>query len=615
MNTRDSINPFKDDMTGRLLLGRYRILRRLATGGMGVVYLARSEGAAGFVKPVVVKLILPLLASNQEFSGMFAREARILANMQHPGIVSVIEFAEELDCYIMVLEYVHGFQLAEWKKYLVSKGQVIPTNVVIQVVINVLDALHYAHTLKDHDGELIKIIHRDISPANIMLDLDGHIKLVDFGIAFVSENTEGFKTTNQSFKGKLSYSAPELFSNQKATVRSDVYSCGITLHEILVGKNEYFFRDHASIVNAVLKHVPSSVHLKRDDAPAEIDEVIWKAVAKKPEQRYKSAAEFADALRSISAAPEHQSLATLTELVRHDFSEEMSDFLGVESLRSRGRAWRTPSLIPTLAPPSREKDATSDFRHKSQGGGTDPGDRSGVKTQSVDPPYRPTPMETPAKLSLKDRDQSVLVVDKSSLMPLYLLVGLLFVAIVAVLVVVFLNKPPEQKKPILLVQSPAAGNEASPNHVIASQQNGTTTVETPAPVGADEAPSKTDQDKAAAEKKPSETDSTQKKMKRHKKEADGPDMNALTQAFKKKKGKIQGCFEQYPQAVGTGPKISVLFHLAPSGKVNDVDLSPSGMAASPLGKCLVNVSKSTVFPGQGSDLSFRIPLSAHMVPK
>ena len=121
MNTRDSINPFKDDMTGRLLLGRYRILRRLATGGMGVVYLARSEGAAGFVKPVVVKLILPLLASNQEFSGMFAREARILANMQHPGIVSVIEFAEELDCYIMVLEYVHGFQLAEWKKFLASK--------------------------------------------------------------------------------------------------------------------------------------------------------------------------------------------------------------------------------------------------------------------------------------------------------------------------------------------------------------------------------------------------------------------------------------------------------------------------------------------------------------
>ncbi len=613
MNKRDSINPFKDDMTGRLLLGRYRILRRLATGGMGVVYLARSEGAAGFVKPVVVKLILPLLASNQEFSGMFAREARILANMQHPGIVSVIEFAEELDCYIMVLEYVHGFQLAEWKKFLTSKGAVIPTNVVIQIVINVLDALHYAHTLKDHDGELIKIIHRDISPANIMLDLDGHIKLVDFGIAFVSENTEGFKTTNQSFKGKLSYSAPELFSNQKATVRSDVYSSGITLHEILSGKNEFFFRDHASIVNAVLKHVPSSIHLKREDAPAEIDEVIWKAVAKKPEQRYASAAEFADALRGISTIPEHQSIAALTELVKHDFSEEMSDFLGVESLRSRGRAWRTPSLIPTLAPPSREKDSTSEFRHKSHGGSAD-GESKSSSTQSTAPPYRPTPMETPAKSGLRGKETSLVVVDRSSLLPLYLLVGLLFVAIVVVLVVVFLNKPPDEDTKFLLVQSAVAGNEEVPDNANTPDVNDIKPDEERSPT-TDEAVPKKGQDAPKAEENQSDIDSSKRQTKRRKKESEGPDMVALTRAFKKKKGQIHSCFEQHPQTVGTAPKVAVLFHLAPSGKVNGVDLEPGHIASSALGKCLVTVSKSTVFPGQGEALSFRIPLSAHKVQK
>jgi serine/threonine-protein kinase len=613
MTERDSINPFKDDMTGRLMLGRYRILRRLATGGMGVVYLARSEGAAGFVKPVVIKLILPILASNQEFSGMFAREARILANLQHPGIVSVIEFAEELGCYAMILEYVHGFQLGEWKKYLHSLDRTIPTDVVIQVMINVLDALHYAHTLKNYDGERMRIIHRDISPANIMLDCEGHIKLVDFGIAFVSENTEGFKTTNKSFKGKLSYSAPELFSNQQASVRSDIYSVGVTLHELLRGKNEFFFKDHASIVNAVLKHVPTSIHLYRDDAPDEIDEVIWKAVAKKPAHRFKSTADFASELRRITKTPEHKSLTLLAELVKQDFVDEMAEFLGVESLRARERAWRTPSLIPTIGPPRPTK-----AEKVSQPQLVPPTDTEVVIHDG--PP--PAPMETVNRTPLERRaapepamsqgGKSVMVLDRTSLMPLlYILAAVLLVGVLGGLAFLFLNKRSSEEKRFLLVQSPSDNDDKGQiDEPPPSTSKPQVAVAKP---GADPSPEADPPKEAAAPKENGQNARHQSKRKT--KETNGPDMKALTRAFKKRKGKIQSCFEAHPKDLESSPKMSVFFRVTPSGKVSEVDLAPKELSGTALGKCLTKVSKATTFPPQHEAISFRIPLSASKVKK
>ena len=626
MTTTNTINPFKDDMTGRLLLGRYRVVRRLAAGGMGVVYLARAEGAAGFVKPVVVKLVLPILASSEEFSGMFAREARILANLRHPGIVSIVEFAEEADCNIMVLEYVHGFQLGQWKKYLSSKHREIPTAVAIQIIINVLDALHYAHTLQSPAGDMKQIIHRDISPGNIMIDVDGHVKLVDFGIAFATENTEGYKTTNKSFKGKLSYSAPELFANKKASVQSDIYSAGVTLHEILVGRNEFNFKDHASIVNAVLNHVPSSVHACRNDAPERIDDVIWKALAKKSELRFKTAAEFADALRDITSTPEHKASAMLADIVLTDFGEEMAAFLKVESLVSRERAWRTPSIIPPSTP---TKVIPQPFNIDPDMPMDGPHSFSGIQSSVSNASRSASIPRLPPELATTGAGEQLTPLSRSvdtgvgAIKPLlYVIVILLVLTIGGIGVFLYMTKSvPESGDRFLVVQSSLPegvvpvpvrpGADTAPDTAAKAPETNNTD---PRP-DPDTAAPDTEASAISANETASKDDASPKRRYKgaREKEDGRPDLQELTGAFRKKKPLIHKCFEDHPASVEQSSNVSVLFSVLPSGQVEKVQLSPASLNGTPLGGCLVGVSKSTVFPPQSAPISFRIPLSAKRV--
>ncbi len=593
--SKTSINPFKDDITGRLLLGRYRVVRKLAAGGMGIVYLARLEGAKGFVKPVVVKLVLPILQASDEFSGMFAREANILAQLQHPGIVGIIEFAEEADCNIMVLEYVNGYSIGDWKRFLSSKRRMIPTSVAIQIAINTLDALHYAHTLKNHAGESIGVTHRDISPGNIMLDLEGHIKLVDFGIAFVSEANEGYRTADHSFKGKLAYSAPELFAHGKAGPKSDIYALGVTLHEILVGRNEYNHKEHTKVLHAVLNHVPSSIHAVRDDAPAAIDEVIWKALAKKPEHRFESAADFATALREISTVPEHRSLSTLADLIHTDFGEEMSAFLGMESLASRERAWRFPSIVPktpvnALLP--------QDGRESATVVGAD------VKTRIVSPGGMPVdvvaavPGDAPKKRSAKWVWAAVPAV--------------LIVAAAAVAIMWMRRPPPSDNRHFLLVQSelPEGMTPVVPTPTTqGAEANDTAGTEAKTLPDTGEAPKKDETPKVV------EKPETPKKRTAKKSGAPPDDVTLLTSTFKRRKNEIQSCFEANPADTEKIPTITVMFTVAPSGKVERADLSPSAVTGTPLGRCLLRVSKSTTFHKRADPISFKIPVSARRVSK
>ena len=204
-----------DRMIGQLVLGRYRIVRLLAQGGMGAVYLARVEGAAGFAKPVVVKRILPQLSDSIEDQERFIREAQILSNIRHPGIVNVIDFGKVEGAYLMVLEYVHGYHLGQWMKYVIRTREKMSWDVSVVVMLQVLAALHYAHTHQRSDGSRATIIHGDISPGNILLDVEGNVRLADFGIARIeAEQTTRKASTEGIFRGKLSYAAPELLASE-----------------------------------------------------------------------------------------------------------------------------------------------------------------------------------------------------------------------------------------------------------------------------------------------------------------------------------------------------------------------------------------------------------------
>src|ERR1700689_378094 len=223
-----------DPFVGRKVLGRYRVVRSIGRGGMGLIYLARVEGAAHFVKPAVVKRAAPdLLAKEPSLLQIMGREARIMSHLNHPSIVRVIDFAEEDGAYLLVLDYVSGFHLGQWHRFMRGSGRSFPIDLGIHIVCKVLDALHYAHTTRGPDGTLLGIVHRDVSPGNVLLDVDGSIKLSDFGIARMhSDQTE---TTSQPslLKGKFAYMAPELLSRAVPSPATDLYAAAVVLHELL----------------------------------------------------------------------------------------------------------------------------------------------------------------------------------------------------------------------------------------------------------------------------------------------------------------------------------------------------------------------------------------------
>jgi serine/threonine protein kinase len=319
----------RDEMVGRMVLGRYRIVRRLARGGMGVVYLARSEGAAGFAQPVVIKRIIPDLTGDDQMARMFVREARILSNLRHPNIVQVIEFAEDHDAYVMILEYVHGYHLGRWAKFARKEEGQFSALFAMHVVAKVLDALHHAHTLVKPDGSSYSIVHRDVSPSNVHISVEGQVKLIDFGIARVSRESGEYQTEEISLKGKLPYMAPELFKTGTPSASTDIYACGVMLHELLTGRHEFRGKEMSETVNLVLHHRVSSVSAMRSDVSVRIDDVLRRALAKKPEERFATAEEFASALRAIRGMAESEADALMKERIKRDFQGRLAQEMNV----------------------------------------------------------------------------------------------------------------------------------------------------------------------------------------------------------------------------------------------------------------------------------------------
>lgn len=603
MSSNNEVNPFKDDMTGRLLLGKYRTVRRLATGGMGVVYLARSEGAEGFVKPVVVKIILPSYSGDESFLAMFIREAKILSLLDDPGIVSVIDFAQENDFYIMVLEYVHGFQLREWIRYLKRCSRQIPTDVVIHVILKILEALHHAHTLTGPDGKLFQIIHRDISPSNILINTEGRIKIVDFGIARMEQLGDGYKTRTGSFKGKLAYSAPERFANNPATVQSDIYSVGVTLHEMLVGRNEFYTKDHASTIARVINHVPSAVRDHRPEAPELLDGVIAKALEKNPEDRYQTAAHFMDGLRPLLSNSYHVNTAFLG-LIKRDFTDEMADVLKVESLSSREQAWRYPSVLPEFSTsgvyadtPALEKekytDETKPIRRYSES--MPVRGEENIGETAVLTPRRPQP--------------EPITGDKQTGTGLKWVIGLIIFFLLGVGIIVgylllFPFSKDIQQPKVVLVQSPVASESSVEDNQMEMESvspSSDSPVEIESDTGSDPTPPVEVVDRPTASKKVRSAGSRLSKEQQQ--------INALTNAFKKKKRAVRNCFTKHPNNAQGIPKIVVLFSITASGKVTRASVNPSSLNNTSLGSCIKSVAKTTKFPKQQSDVSFSIPVT------
>ncbi|MEW6431393.1 MAG: serine/threonine-protein kinase [Myxococcota bacterium] len=277
------------------LVGRYMLLTPLAQGGMAEIWLARASGLQGFEKLVVIKRMDAALRSEPEYVEMFLTEARLAAQLSHPHVVQIYELGEQDDSMYIVMEYLDGENLAVVRRAAARCGQPMSDPLCVRLVSWAAEGLHYAHTRVGHDGQPLHIVHRDVSPQNLIATMDGNLKVVDFGIA----KTLTQHTHSGKLKGKFAYMAPEQARGERVDARSDVFALGIVLFE-LVTKTRFLPKMGDTELLATIGGTAPlpRPRERRSDVPPRLEAVILKALEREREARFQSARDFHDALES-----------------------------------------------------------------------------------------------------------------------------------------------------------------------------------------------------------------------------------------------------------------------------------------------------------------------------
>src|SRR5215471_13859635 len=279
-------------------LGRYEILGKLAAGGMAIVYVARAHGVTGFERLVAIKVLHSNLAHEEEFIKMFLDEARLAASIRHPNVVPTIDISDaEKAGYFIVMEYIEGDHLGQLLSSANKAAEKLPIRVTLRVICDALGGLGAAHDLVDEQGRSQNLVHRDVSPHNIMVGRDGVARLTDFGVAKAEDRLT--HTRDGQVKGKLAYMAPEQAASGTTDTRSDLFSMGVILWECLTGTRLMRAESTGATLHKLLHGEipkPSSV----DPGLEPLDPVLEKALARDPEQRFQTAEAFARAIEDAS---------------------------------------------------------------------------------------------------------------------------------------------------------------------------------------------------------------------------------------------------------------------------------------------------------------------------
>ncbi len=314
-------------------LGSYQLLRPIGRGGMGDIWLAAQVGPGGFKRPAVVKRLLESLTDEGEFLEMFLEEARLAALIHHPNVVSVFDFARDGETYFLAMEYVHGVTLRSLLKTAKSKGMMLPEPVVATIAAQALQGLGAAHELLDENGNPLNLVHRDVSPDNIMVGFDGMVKVLDFGIAKAS--TSAAVTRVGTMKGKLSYMPPEAARGESTDARGDIWSMGVVLYEALTQQRPFAADNDAALLAALVNADPIPPMALNLSLSANFDSLIRYALAKVPEDRPSSARAFAEALTHVPGGL----------LSQQELSAFVREFVGDTSAQAPSAVMG--SLLPT----------------------------------------------------------------------------------------------------------------------------------------------------------------------------------------------------------------------------------------------------------------------------
>ncbi len=273
---------------------RYRIIEKIDAGGMAEIYRGEAVSIEGFARQVAIKRILPSMCTDKKFVAMFLDEARLSMQLTHANIVQIFDIGKADDTYFVVMELIDGANLRRAMQRATDKGLPMSVELACYVTMEVSKALSYAHERADREGNSLGIVHRDVSPPNVLISRQGEIKLTDFGLAKAASHVQ--QTDAGVIKGKFSYLSPEVVEGKTADPRADVYSAGIMLWEMLCGRKLYAGKNDMETVELVRKgHVPKPSSL-RSEVDSELDRIVLKALAKNPKRRYQSARAFEQAV-------------------------------------------------------------------------------------------------------------------------------------------------------------------------------------------------------------------------------------------------------------------------------------------------------------------------------
>jgi eukaryotic-like serine/threonine-protein kinase len=305
-------------------LDQYVLLRKVGTGGMAWVYKAKKIGIEGFERVLAIKRILPHLSSDEEFISMFVAEAKLAAQLTHKNIVQIYDLVKSKEDYLILMEYVAGKDLRSILRRCHAKNVSMPASLALYIGKEVASALSTAHTQKDRNGRNLNIIHRDISPQNILVSYSGEVKVVDFGIAKAESQA---KTSTGVLKGKISYMSPEQAWGKPMDLRSDIFSLGLVIYELFTG--DKLFRGDTElntlerVREATVQPLPSAVN---GDISPEIESKILKALARDPAERYQNAAEMElDLGRALAEIPHVDPSIQLREFMHDLFQIEIEE--------------------------------------------------------------------------------------------------------------------------------------------------------------------------------------------------------------------------------------------------------------------------------------------------
>lgn len=345
------------------IVGRYALHGEIAAGGMATVHLGRLMGSGGVHRLVAIKRLHAQFAKDPEFVTMFLDEGRLSARIHHPNVVSVLDFLALEGELFLVMEYVQGEALSGLIKAAKRRGQPIPTRIASSIVMGLLQGLHAAHTAKSERGEPLHIVHRDVSPQNVLVSVDGVARVLDFGVA---KATGRLQTTREGhIKGKIAYMAPEQIRSEPVDHRADVYGAAVVLYETLVGRRLYDGDNEGALLRQiVLQQIePPSKHAPHLDP--RWDAIVMKGLASDPADRYPTAEAFADAIEAMGDIATNRAVGQwVQDLAIESLAKRAAK---VQQIEESGEAPDGSPTIASMLTPSARARAMADERSVTPG--------------------------------------------------------------------------------------------------------------------------------------------------------------------------------------------------------------------------------------------------------